>query len=335
MATNKNATIRYQTLDRYFRNPGRRYYIDDLIDACNESLLDVDPSSSGVKKRQIFDDIKFMRDSRGFNAPIESFKDGKKVFYRYNVLNFSINNQPLNEQEAQQLKEALVTLSRFKGLPQFEWIEEMQVRLEQTFHLKSNKKAIEFDENPFLKGREHIGELYNSIIDHRALKMQYQPFSGEILDVVISPYYLKEYNNRWFLFAFNHRENKIMNLALDRIIYFEHSKEEFIPNIANDFDEYFEDIVGVTKPNDPELIKIELKVDKGFWPYIKTKPIHGSQIEKVKKDQYSIIQLELIPNYEFEALLLSFGDNIEVISPKSLRNKIRERINLLQAKYLD
>ena len=65
MATNKNATIRYQTLNRCFRNPGRKYYMEDLVDACNDSLLDIDPSSTGIKKRQIFDDIKFMRDSQG------------------------------------------------------------------------------------------------------------------------------------------------------------------------------------------------------------------------------------------------------------------------------
>ena len=130
MATNKNATIRYQALNRCLRNPGRKYFIDDLIEACNDSLLDIDPYSTGIKRRQVFDDIKFMRDSQGFDAPIESYKDGKKVFYRYNDPSFSINNQPLNEKEAQQLKEALLTLSRFKGIPQFEWVDEIKARLE-------------------------------------------------------------------------------------------------------------------------------------------------------------------------------------------------------------
>jgi hypothetical protein len=125
MATNKNATIRYQSLNRCFRNPGRKYFIEDLIEACNTSLLDNDPSSTGIKRRQIFEDIKFMRDSQGFDAPIESYKDGKKVYYRYSDLSFSINNQPLNEMEANQLKEALLTISRFKGMPQFEWIDEI------------------------------------------------------------------------------------------------------------------------------------------------------------------------------------------------------------------
>ena len=40
MATNKHAIIRYQTLDKCFRNPGRTYYIDDLIQACNDAIYE-------------------------------------------------------------------------------------------------------------------------------------------------------------------------------------------------------------------------------------------------------------------------------------------------------
>jgi hypothetical protein len=94
MSTNKNATIRYQALDKCFRNPGRKYHIDDLTEVCNNALWDVDPKSSGVKKRQIYEDIKFMQDSRGFDAPIESVKDGRRTYYRYSDYKFSINNQP-------------------------------------------------------------------------------------------------------------------------------------------------------------------------------------------------------------------------------------------------
>ena len=193
MSTNKNATIRYQALNRCFRNSGRKYFIDDLIEACNDSLLDIDPTSTGIKRRQIFDDIKFMRDSQGFDAPIETFKDGKKVYYRYDDLSFSINNQPLNEKEAQQLKEALLTLSRFKGIPQFEWVDEIKTRLEASFQLKSREKVIEFEENPYLKGKEHIGALYDAIINKQILEIQYHPFNREDpLQIVLNPYFLKQ-----------------------------------------------------------------------------------------------------------------------------------------------
>jgi predicted DNA-binding transcriptional regulator YafY len=334
MATNKNATIRYQTLNRCFRNPGRTYYIEDLIKACNDALLDVDPSSSGIRKRQLFDDIKFMRDSQGFNAPIESFKDGRKAWYRYSDMSFSINNQPLNEKEAQQLKESLATLSRFKGMPQFEWVDEIKARLEVSFKLKSHEKVIEFEENQYLTGKEHIGVLYDAIINKQVLEIQYHPFKREDpMQLILHPYFLKQYNNRWFLFG---RRNDVANMttiALDRINDIQTVRADYIPNNEINFEEYFYDIVGVSVPNDNTPETILLKIDAESWPYIRTKPIHGSQKVKEQTADYTIIELCLIPNFELESILFSHGETIEVLGPDCLRQRIKDRLVKLNEKY--
>lgn len=333
MADNKHALTRYQTLDRCFRNPGRKYFIENLLDEVNAVLCDINIKSNGIKLRQLRDDIKFMRSDAGYQAPIETLFEGKKAYYRYSDTSFSITNQPLNTKEAQQLNEALSILSRFKGLPQFDWIEEMNVRLEQSFHLKNEKKAIEFDENIYLKGREYLSQLYNVIVNHQTIKVQYTTFKDLTLDIVLSPYYLKEFNNRWFLFAFRHDNNMLMTLALDRIDSIHKTKTEFIPNIEFDFEEYFEDVIGVTIIPGIEPEKITLKIDFDLWPYIKTKPIHGSQKVVETNEQYTAIQLELIPNYELEARILSFGEQIEVIEPNGFRAKIINRVNDLNKKY--
>ncbi|MEA4936559.1 MAG: hypothetical protein VB102_07955 [Paludibacter sp.] len=97
MATNKHATIRYQALDKCFRNPGRRYYIDDLIDACNHAIYEFAGIEDGVKRRQVLDDIRYMESEQGWSISLEHIKDGKKVYYRHEDMSFSINNQPLNE----------------------------------------------------------------------------------------------------------------------------------------------------------------------------------------------------------------------------------------------
>lgn len=334
MATNKNANIRYQALNQCFRNPGRIYYIDDLIEACNNSLLDIDPNSSGIKRRQLFDDIKFMRDSQGYDAPIESFKDGKKAYYRYSDLSYSINNQPLNEREAQQLKESLMTLSRFKGLPQFEWVDEMKARLEVSFRLKSQDKVIEFEENQYLTGKEHIGALYDAIINKQVLKIKYHPFKrDESILMVLHPYFLKQYNNRWFLFGKSGDAKTITTIALDRIEVIQPVSEVFLPNTEINFEEYFEDVIGVSVPYDGIADKVILKIDADSWPYIKTKPIHGSQKIKEQTSKYTIIELHLIPNFELEALIFSHAEKIEVISPENLRQRVKDRIIQLKEKY--
>ena len=335
MATNKNATIRYQALNRCFRNPGRKYYIDDLIEACNESMLDIDPSSTGIKRRQVFDDIKFMRDTQGFEAPIESYKDNKKVFYRYSDQSFSINNQPLNEKEAQQLSEALLTLSRFKGLPQFEWVDEIKARLEISFQLKSQNKVIEFEENQYLTGREYLGTLYDAIVNKQALDLQYQPFNKEeSIQMILHPYFLKQYNNRWFLFGRSGDSINMTTVALDRIKEIQITNRNYIKNSELDFEEYFEDVVGVSVPNDGQVEKVLLKIDIQTWPYLKTKPIHGSQKVKEQTNEFVIIELQLIPNFELESLILSHGEKIEILLPNSLRENIIKRIQKLNKKYI-
>ena len=107
MATNKHAIIRYQTLDKCFRNPGRRYFIGDLVEACSLAIYEYSGSEQGVKRRQVLEDIKFMESPQGWNIPLERLRDGRSVYFRYRNINYSINNEPLNDSEKNQLKEAL------------------------------------------------------------------------------------------------------------------------------------------------------------------------------------------------------------------------------------
>lgn len=89
MSANKNAQLRYQILDRCFSNFRKRYTIDDLVEEVNEKLYDLNVKE--VSLRQIREDIKFMRDSVGFNAPIEAYTlEGRKCYYRYAERNFTI-----------------------------------------------------------------------------------------------------------------------------------------------------------------------------------------------------------------------------------------------------
>ncbi len=336
MATNKHATIRYQALDKCFRNPGRRYYIDDLIAVCNNAIYEHAGIEDGVKRRQVLDDIRFMESEQGWSVPLEHIRDGHKVYYRYDDLSFSINNQPLNEIEKKQLKEALLTLSRFKGMPQFEWIDEIATRLDMELGLSINsQKIIDFEQNEDLQGLEHITPLYNAILYGKSLKVCYKSFKQDCIQTIIfHPYYLKQYKNRWFVFGWHGQRNELSNLALDRIDELEEISEPYIPNTEIDFSEYFEDVIGVTIPANVKPEKVLLKITNELYPYIKTKPLHGSQTVKGKTEEKTLIELTVIPNYELEMLVLSYGEGIEVLAPVTLREKIKNRIKLLSEKYL-
>jgi predicted DNA-binding transcriptional regulator YafY len=336
MATNKNAIIRYQTLDKCFRNPGRRFYIEDLIEACNNALFDYSDYSNGIKRRQVLEDIKFMESEHGWNVPLLRVRDGHRVYFRYEDLNFSINNQPLNQAEEQQLKEAILTLSRFKGMPQFEWIDELTARLDSGLDLSHHQeKIIDFEQNRYLKGLEFISPLYNAATYKKAIEVNYQSFKQDQPHVIVlHPYFLKQFNNRWYIFGQNDTDKYIINLALDRIISITDSSIQFVKNVEIDFSEYFEDFVGVSLGNDGQLEHVALEVANQLLPYIETKPLHGSQKIKNRGEFFTLVTLDIIPNYEFESLILSFGEGICILEPMSLREKLKNRIHSLNNKYI-
>lgn len=316
MPTSKNAQLRYLTLDRCLRNPGRRYFVEDLLEEVNRALYEFNGAVSEIKQRQLFDDLKFMESESGFQAPIKRTRVGKKPYYRYADPNFSITNQPLNEAESQQLREAILTLSRLEGMPQFEWVQELVPRLEQSMGIPEiPKNIISFDSNRYLKGKEWIKDLFSAIRYEKVLEIDYQPFKADTPSTLeIHPYHLRQYNNRWFLFGRNPEFENLTTLALDRILDLdEKTGVAYLPTTI-DFEDYFEDIVGVTRHELP-LEKIQLWISADLYPYIETKPLHGSQKRLHQVSDGTIIQLEVIPNHELKQLLRGFGRNIKVLEP--------------------
>jgi len=334
MSLTKHAIIRYQVLDRCLRNTGSRYNIEDLLEECNEALFEFDTKTNGIKKRQLYDDIRFMQSEQGWSIPLEKVKSGRTVYYQYEDRNFSINNQPLNQTEATHLKSAMMVLSRFKGLPQFEWIEELIPKLDQTFNISdSSEKIMSFDNNEFLKGIEHLSSLFNAITYKKVLNIAYHSFkSDKAIGMKFHPYHLKQYNRRWFLLGKTEGYSTITNLALDRIIKIEEIDLKYINNEIN-FDEYFEDVIGVTITDEKEVVKIEMYVTKETEPYIRTKPIHESQSPlRVFEDGFKFF-IKVIPNSELESLVLGFGENLKVLEPKEFKEKILKRLKLNLENY--
>jgi len=328
MSITKNALIRYHTLDRCFANPGRRYSINDLLEECNIAIRELDINGEGIKKRQLYDDIRFMQSEQGWSIDLEKSKSGRTVYYRYENTSFSIRNQPVNEMEANQIKSAMQVLSRFKGMPQFSWIEELIPKLDQSFSLSTHSDNImSFDNNEYLKGIEFLSELFNAIVYKKTLEISYKSFKTDKPIVInFHPYHLKQFNRRWFLFGKNASYDNITNLALDRIESIKESDVSYIENTEVNFDEYFEDIIGVTLPKNQEILKIEFVASENLAPYIMTKPIHESQSPlRICENGYKFF-IRVIPNKELESIILGFGEGLKVITPTDFRDKIVDRI---------
>ncbi len=334
MSTNRNAVLRYNTLDKCFSNFGRKYYFKDLLEKVNDALSDFDPSTAGIKTRQLRDDIRFMKSEAGYSAPIEAVKDGKKAYYRYEEKNFSINNSPLNRTEAEQLKNAISILHRFEGAPQFEWINELAPMLTDHFGLvDSTQKVMSYDTNIDYTGYDKIQPLFNAIVNKRVLEIEYEPFNQGAYTFKFHPYHLKQYNNRWFVFGLNEMlEIPRWNMALDRIITISEISDSYIDS-SIDWEDHFYDIIGVSTPDKGKIVEVELIFTKEQANYINTKPLHPSQRVRLLDTGELQVILSLIPNFELEMTVLSFGEKVKVIKPMELKTKISKRMKNASDQY--
>jgi predicted DNA-binding transcriptional regulator YafY len=336
MPTNKNASIRYQALDKCFRDRRHRYYIEDLIDRCEDALVYYN-GVGGVSRRQIFEDIKFMESDTGWSIPLERVHDGKKVYYRYEDPKFTINEQPLTDEEAQQLRTAIVTISRFRGLPSNEWMEEVISNLEWRFNLKGNNdNVIGFEQNNKLKGLVFLNTILDATSNHQTLNICYHnyKYGGREINLTLHPYYVKQYNERWFVFGLNQQNGLLNNLALDRIKHLEIAENvPFIPNTAIEFEHFFDDVVGVTIPLEhPEKEKITIKLSPERFPYVVSKPLHHSQ--QVEDENEHLLSIDVRANRELDQLILSFGPDIEIVKPQWYRERISALIADSYKKYV-
>ena len=334
MPTTKNALLRYRVLDRCFSDFHHKYDIESLLEKVNEALYDM--YGIEVSIRQIRDDIKYMRDRITYNAPIVAYPfEGRKCYYRYEDSSFTIFNNELSTDEIASLRTTIDILGRFRGVPSNAWLENVISNLEFRFGVKPNREnIISFEQNELLKGTEFLGELIDSALNHQPLNILYRTFAGKERQDIIHPYHIKQFNNRWFLIGLlqDKKGNYLTNKALDRIVKFSQANVPFIPNEKIDFNTYFNDIVGVTLPDDhPQTEEVLLKFDEARFPYVVNKPIHATQ--EIVDEKEHIIRLTVRPNKELEARIFSYGNQVEVLQPTWLRAQIAEKIAEILKKY--
>ena len=334
MALNKNALIRYKTIDKCLQNGYRQWTLEDLIEACSDALYEYEGRSINVSKRTIQLDIQMMRsDKLGYNAPIEVYN---KKFYRYADEGYSMTDIPLNENDMNVLTETVEMLKQFKDFSLFSELGGIIQRLEDKVYTEKTRSSsiIHLDKNENLRGLHWLDELYQAIQKKVVLKVEYKSFKATEANVItFHPYLLKEFNNRWFLIGMGNKNRGVVNLALDRMVAVDYDFSTPYKEHDFDADSFYKDVVGVTVSRvRPSVVK--LWIDKHNAPYVLTKPIHHSQ-RLVKEYEDGSIEITFLvkPNFELERLLLGFGDSIEVLKPEKLRNRIAEKLRYAAQQY--
>lgn len=329
MSSNKNALIRYKTIDNCLRNRTKLWTLEDLIDACSDALYEYEGKYDLVSKRTVQLDIQNMRSEKlGYNAPIEVFQ---KKFYRYSEPDFSIKNIPVNENDIKVMNDAVQILKQFKDFSIFKEMNGVIQKLEDSVYASKQKAVIHLDKNERLKGLEFIDTLYDAILNKKVLKIEYKSFKArETNYYIIHPQLLKEYNNRWFLITWD--EMTYLTLALDRVISIEKINAEYIDKNI-DGDHFFKEVIGVTVSQRNRPMNVIFWIDKNNAPYVKTKPFHHSQEIIEELEDGTVFKISVQINFELERVILGFGESIKIIQPTKLKKKIIHKLRIAYKNY--
>jgi predicted DNA-binding transcriptional regulator YafY len=328
MPVDKQVLLRYQVLNKCFRNRYREYTIDDLVDECNKALRRNDKPD--VSKRTIQNDINILEADYGIELD-ENLKQGKKRLYRYVDTNYTIPLFRINDEERHKLQGAIRVLENFEGEPTYDWARTLLMQIEGGLFTNESTPVVSFQSNPDLKGLDLFGKLLQAIIKKRVLKIEYAPFGKDSYSERIYPYHLKQFNDRWYLIAQAVGYDTLGHYALDRIEGFEEISMPYKESDV-DFEEYFDDVIGVTVPeNDSE--DVVLRINKPRFEYIRTKPLHLSQRIVEENDNFAVIKINVKINKELEALILSFGSDMEILSPDYFRARMAEKIKVMNQNY--
>lgn len=337
MPVNKNALIRYRTIDSCLRNRRRKWTLQNLIDAVGDALYEYEDIHKGISRRAIQMDLQAMRsDKLGYSAPIIVVD---KKYYTYEDPEYSITNIPLSEVDLSRMNEAVEVLKQFKGFSHFSSLNEVVQKLEDHVYAASHntRSVIEFEKNDRLKGLEHLELLYQSVVQKKVVRIGYQSFkakAGNSFEYHV--WWLKEFKNRWFAVGIRGKGAPLTHLALDRIQELElFDGPLYIENEHMEPADYYKHVIGVTVSDNLRPQNVKLLISHEHAPYIITKPMHHSQELLESGEDGIIINLKVQQNFELEREILGYGDGMTVLSPHSLRDRIYKKFQRGVQNYND
>jgi len=338
MPANKYALLRYRIIDRCISNKFNPFpNKEDLREACEEELYGSD--GDRISASTIDKDLYAMRNEAnlGYYAPIAYSKTEKG--YYYEDPDYSIDEMPLNQEDIEAIEFAATTLAQFRGIQLFESsgdaIDKILGRLSLRPKEGQNiEQFVQFETAPEYKGSLHLKKFLEAIRERKAVKFEYQKFSGEpSRHYIIHPYLLKEYRNRWYVIGFNPEKEATVVFGLDRVLNeLELTNKTFQRNQSFDADRYFKHSLGITAlDEEPEKIRLRFSAISG--KYVESQPWHKSQSIVAQTKNSTEVELFLCITRELIMQILSYGNDVEVLKPQKLRQAISDNLKAALKSY--
>lgn len=335
MSKIKNALIRYRIIDRCIRNKYKPFPTkEELRKACEENLYG-NNEGEHICDSTIEKDIFAMRMEH--DAPIKYSKKFHGYFYEDE--NYTINEIPLTENDLEAIKFAANTLIQFKDVDMFKQfgfaIDKIfdRVNISDNPQEKEITQLVQFETAISIKGNELLSPLLKAIKLKQIVQFEYESYqTAKKKPRRVVPLLLKEYRNRWYAITYDCIKEALITYALERIENFEETPEFYNGQIDFDANKFFQNAIGITA-NESEAEKIIFKANNVAAKYIESQPFHKSQVILKEGKNKSTFALQVIVSEELIRLIMSFGGEIEVVEPLSLRTIIIQRLEEMNRNY--
>ena len=354
MPPKSEAILRHNIIDRLLTNQYQKYPSMDVLVRVITRELNTRVSSATIQK-----DISLMKESKedgGYGAPIKFSRAENGYYYDFKTHpDFTIQSFALSEKEIEAIELATGVLDHFKGIKVNDAFNLAMDKLYASLNIKKaekNKKMAKVilpEETTYMRGMENFEILLASINKQITISFIHYSYNNRSFkSIAIHPYLLKESNKRWYLIGYSEEHECLRYFGLDRIYDPIQLEKEFIENSHDDLSELFSNKIGVSSLNREDQLFGAHKLENNheqieemvIWVgykmanYIKSMPLHPSQkIHELGGRGDLLITMNLIPSYELMAMILSYGQHMELKSPEWLRREIYLELNKAIKKY--
>lgn len=229
-------------------------------------------------------------------------------------------------------KYSIASFDELKNDPAQQWLFN-SFAISNTIEAGRNMKdRILFEE--IAGGAEYAQVVVDAMQQNRVLFVDYKPFSGEKMELYLQPYAMRVYNQRWYVVGRFKESGKIRNIALDRIQRMEITEEPF--SLPENFDasDYYSHTVGIFVNEELKPQRVVLRTFGVSTEYMRSLPLHPSQREiATNGNESSDFEYLLNLTPELTGKLLSKGDWVEVIEPKTLRDEMKKHAEAIAGLY--
>jgi predicted DNA-binding transcriptional regulator YafY len=331
----KNALIRFRIIDRCIRNKYKPYPSKrQLREACEEALYGSNDGAN-ICDSTIEKDMFAMKMEH--DAPIRYSK--RHGGYYYTDDNFSMNDIPLTEDDIEAIKFATNTLSQFKDVGMFKQFGFAIDKIVDRVNISSDPsdttiaEFVQFETPTASGGSEFLNPLLNSIRRGTAVFFDYESFQTQKRKArKVLPLLLKEYRNRWYLLSYDIVKESIITYALDRMFELQESEEKLRCPIDFKPERFFRHAIGITA-SEGEPDTVVFKADNVAAKYIASQPFHATQ-EVIKEGKNkTTFSMKVFISEELIRSLLSYGGEVEIAEPETLKQEIFERAQSILKNY--